>query len=112
MEAWPRGIIIKTVSVEVVEEVNPDHYANQALTRPAGVGGGSGNGSGLVAGPGVGVARRNSTIITVPAPVIRKGQQQQQQQVGQGGQRHQRDNSTEVGGEMDWETMLRAGPPR
>ncbi|KAK4458515.1 hypothetical protein QBC42DRAFT_314328 [Cladorrhinum samala] len=61
VEAWPRGIIIKTVSVEVVEEVNPDHYARQAASP---------------------------------------------------GQRHQRDNSTEVGGEMDWETILRAGPPR
>lgn len=31
LEAWPRGII-KTVSVEIVEEVNPDHVPNASTT--------------------------------------------------------------------------------
>jgi hypothetical protein len=38
LEAWPRGII-KTVSVEVVEEVNPDHVPGGHNDRSHGGGG-------------------------------------------------------------------------
>jgi len=47
LEAWPRGII-KTVSVEVVEEHNPDHvpHAAKEITGPSRDGAGDRNSGG------------------------------------------------------------------
>jgi hypothetical protein len=100
VEAWPRGII-KTVSVEVVEEVNPDHHHggghghgqqhqrhqydgnNGNSHSRGGSNGGGGGGIGSILG----------------RAVSRSGV----------------DNAERVSGgsavEQDWETMLRQGPP-
>jgi hypothetical protein len=85
LEAWPRGII-KTVSVEVVEEIID-------VRGDAAGGSGNGGGTGALGMPGMGI-RSTSRL---------------QQRIGAG-------DADRVSGasvvEQDWEAMLRAGPPR
>jgi len=109
LEAWPRGII-KTVSVEVVEEVNEEYVAAAAAAAAAAAG--NDNNRGNLAGgatnsrKGIG---RNSVVIVPGA--VGSGSRQPRAVPGLGG-----DNVDRVSGgsvvEQDWETMLRAGPPR
>lgn len=82
VEAWPRGII-KTVSVEVIEEVNPDHV-------PGNYNGGVGNYAGGV---------NNGNMVGFPM-----------RSVSRGGDHSNRVSGSSVM-EQDWETMLRNGPP-
>jgi len=82
--AWPRGII-KTVSVEVVEEVNPDHHH-----YPGGEGGERQQQQQQQQG-GHGGGRKRSEIVGVSAD--------------------RRASGASLGVEQDWEAMLRAGPP-
>ncbi|GAB1313488.1 hypothetical protein MFIFM68171_03698 [Madurella fahalii] len=89
LEAWPRGII-KTVSVEVVEEINTEYVAANG-NNPGGAGAGAG------AGQGVG---RNSIIIMPGSRQQRAGMDSVDRVSGASGV------------EQDWEAMLRAGPPR
>ena len=120
LEAWPRGII-KTVSVEVVEEVNEEYVAAVAAAAAAAgngnnaQGGGEGSSSKVVVGAAVvaggskkGIGRNSVSIV----PGGGSG--------GVGGRQPRVappiDNADRVSGgsviEQDWETMLRAGPPR
>ncbi|KAK4141160.1 uncharacterized protein C8A04DRAFT_39295 [Dichotomopilus funicola] len=113
LSAWPRGII-KTVSVEVVEEVNEEYVAAVAAAaaharsisntggitqnNPDGKNPGS-RGSGGTTGVGnstKGIGRNSVTI----APRV----------VGAGGGGDRLSGGS--GMEQDWEAMLRAGPPR
>ncbi|KAK0674406.1 hypothetical protein QBC41DRAFT_377791 [Cercophora samala] len=94
---WPRGII-KTVSVEVVEEVNvdyvPDHATGEGSSSSSG-------GGGITRGEGSKKGVRNSAVI-IPPPKAR---------VKRGSVAF--DEQAEEGEEMaDWEVMLRGGPPR
>lgn len=115
--AWPRGII-KTVSVEVVEEVNEEYVAAAAAAAAAAgaktaAAAGNDNTRGNLAGgatnsrKGIG---RNSVSI-VPG-VVGSGSRQPRAAPGMMGG----DNVDRVSGgsvvEQDWEAMLRAGPPR
>jgi hypothetical protein len=126
LEAWPRGII-KTVSVEVVEEVNEEYVAAKRAEAAAvrareeaeragvlrmgdnntGAGGVAGVGGGAVVGAVGGGKRggRNSVVIMPGGGV---GMRQPRVVGG--------DNAERVSGgsvvEQDWEAMLRAGPPR
>jgi hypothetical protein len=89
LEAWPRGII-KTVSVEVVEEVNEDyHHAQHGNHQRQGSRGGIG---------GMDSNTNGSRLVPMVRAASRAG-----------------DNSNRVSGasglEQDWETMLRNGPP-
>ncbi|KAK1836138.1 hypothetical protein QBC39DRAFT_108775 [Podospora conica] len=87
LEAWPRGII-KTVSVEVVEEVNEEYYSNPN----------NGNGNGAAAAgnnSGGGEAERAQAGSRLGYAV------------GVPGDRNSGGSATE----QDWETMLRNGPP-
>ncbi|KAH6620817.1 hypothetical protein B0J18DRAFT_410656 [Chaetomium sp. MPI-SDFR-AT-0129] len=110
LAAWPRGII-KTVSVEVVEEVNEEYVAAvaaaaaaanaktnpNAKANPDGKPGSRGSGGATGVGVGnstKGIGRNSVTI----APRVGGG----------GGDRL----SGGSGMEQDWEAMLRAGPPR
>ncbi|KXX73650.1 hypothetical protein MMYC01_209521 [Madurella mycetomatis] len=88
LEAWPRGII-KTVSVEVVEEINTDYVAANGNNANGGTGGGSRQGIG-----------RNSIIIMPGSRQQRAGMESVDRVSGASGV------------EQDWEAMLRAGPPR
>ncbi|KAL2142809.1 hypothetical protein VTI28DRAFT_703 [Corynascus sepedonium] len=114
LEAWPRGII-KTVSVEVVEEVNEEYVAAAAAAAAAattakgsnanGDDGGARAMAGTSSTRGIG---RNSVVI---APgIVPAGRRPRV--VGAGSI----DISDRVSGasgiEQDWEAMLRAGPPR
>ncbi|KAK1761195.1 hypothetical protein QBC47DRAFT_428537 [Echria macrotheca] len=85
LEAWPRGII-KTVSVEVVEEVNEDYHTQHANHQRQGSRG------------GVESNTNGSRLVPMVRAASRAG-----------------DNSNRVSGasglEQDWETMLRNGPP-
>lgn len=90
LEAWPRGII-KTVSVEVVEEINTDYVAANGNNASGGAGGGGG------ARQGIG---RNSIIIMPGSRQQRAGMESVDRVSGASGV------------EQDWEAMLRAGPPR
>lgn len=85
LEAWPRGII-KTVSVEVVEEVNEEYYNNPNN--------GNGNG-GAAAGNNVGEADRAQAGSRLGYAAGIPGDR----------------NSSGSATEQDWETMLRNGPP-
>ncbi|KAK4228923.1 hypothetical protein QBC38DRAFT_131840 [Podospora fimiseda] len=83
---WPKGIIIKTVSVEVVtERVNQQGGVQQ-----------EGESSSSSAGGGL---KRSSTVITVPPPAARKGKEKRRMS-----------NVSFAGNIADWEVMLRAGP--
>ncbi|KAK3986634.1 hypothetical protein QBC44DRAFT_402039 [Cladorrhinum sp. PSN332] len=98
LEAWPKGIIIKTVSVEVVtEQVLLTDRQAAVGGGGEGVEGGLSSAAGRGTGGGSGNLKRSSTVITVPPPV-RKG-------------RERNSDVSFVGGDTDWEQMLRAGPP-
>jgi hypothetical protein len=114
LEAWPRGII-KTVSVEVVEEVN-EEYVAAAAAAAAAAKGNTGTNSGVgaagvktVGGSSKGIGR--NSVVIVPGHGTVGGRQPRTMGVGHGG-----DNADRVSGgsgiEQDWEAMLRAGPPR
>ena len=110
LEAWPRGII-KTVSVEVVEEVNEEYVAALAAAAAASAKKGEGNanagGDKAVGGSsGKGIGR--SSVMVVPGVV---GIRQPRANVGVGGESADRVSGGSVI-EQDWEAMLRAGPPR
>ncbi|KAK4189855.1 hypothetical protein QBC35DRAFT_530505 [Podospora australis] len=99
LEAWPRGII-KTVSVEVVEEVNPDHVFPVLTT---------GEESSTAAKP------KRASMIAIPsnAHIQRSGSGREGGGFGEGGRDGGRGRRISgSGGEMDWERVLRAGPPR
>ncbi|KAK4122811.1 hypothetical protein N657DRAFT_481085 [Parathielavia appendiculata] len=109
-EAWPRGII-KTVSVEVVEEVNEEYVAAAAAaaknnTNRGGVGipGGAQPAANTAVGQSSRVFGRNSISV---GPGIMSGRQPRVLLA---------DNAERVSGgsgiEQDWETMLKTGPPR
>ncbi|KAK3941746.1 hypothetical protein QBC46DRAFT_310871 [Diplogelasinospora grovesii] len=83
LEAWPRGII-KTVSVEVIEEVNPDHVPTDNKNR------------------GV-------TPIPPPPPAVRLGSKRGRPAVVVVDEAARESGASGV--EQDWEAMLRAGPP-
>lgn len=106
LEAWPRGII-KTVSVEVIEEIIVPANASGGN----GSGGNNSNNTGGGAGDVVGRSGsmrgsgRNSVII-VPGGVMTR------QQRGGVGLDDVNRGSGASGVEQDWEAMLRAGPPR
>lgn len=109
LAAWPRGII-KTVSVEVVEEVNEEYVtavaaaaaAANAKTNPnPGENPGS-RGSGGATGVGNSTKGIGRNSVTVAPRVGGRG----------GGDRDGDRLSGGSGMEQDWEAMLRAGPPR
>jgi hypothetical protein len=109
LEAWPRGII-KTVSVEVVEEVNEEYVAAAAAAAAKNNNANKG-GAGMPAGGVVGNAAvgkstkgigRNSVIIGPGVVGARRpGMGETAERVSGGS-----------GIEQDWEAMLRAGPPK
>ena len=81
LDAWPRGII-KTVSVEVVDEPNPDHVPSV------------GTGGNAIGGPSA-----SNKPIGAGLTVVRSAVDSNERQSG----------ASVV--EQDWEAMLRAGPP-
>ncbi|KAM7204813.1 hypothetical protein V8F33_001402 [Rhypophila sp. PSN 637] len=83
IEAWPRGII-KTVSVEVVEEVNPDHVHPPPPPNASAV-----------------TTTTKKIVVVGPPPSSREDD----------GNNNNHRNSGGSGMEQDWEAMLRAGPP-
>ncbi|KAK4204680.1 hypothetical protein QBC40DRAFT_261314 [Triangularia verruculosa] len=93
---WPKGII-KTVSVEVVEEVNVDYVPGNGTN---GEGSSSSGGEGGIRREGSKRAGRNSVVIIPPPKArVKKGSVTFEDQ-------------TEEGEEMaDWEVMIRGGPP-
>ncbi|KAK3899605.1 hypothetical protein C8A05DRAFT_46376 [Staphylotrichum tortipilum] len=114
--AWPRGII-KTVSVEVVEEVNEEYVAALAAAAAKGGSPSGGNGNGAAEGgkavqgnsiKGVG---RNSVVI-VPGAGGAAVRMPRAPPAGIAGETIPERVSGASGIEQDWEAMLRAGPPR
>jgi hypothetical protein len=126
LEAWPRGII-KTVSVEVVEEVNEEYVAAKRAEAAAvrareeaeragvlrmgdnntGAGGVAGvSGGAVVSVVGGGKSGGRNSVVIMPGGGV--GMRQPRVVGG--------DNAERVSGgsvvEQDWEAMLRAGPPR
>jgi hypothetical protein len=131
LEAWPRGII-KTVSVEVVEEINPDYVPpaqhasgnnNNNNNKTASI---IATGLGAGAGAGVGRTGRSSVLIgpsssgLVSQRVVGGGggggggAQEGGVTVGGGGGRTGRTSAAAAAAaaEQDWEAMLRLGPTR
>lgn len=94
---WPRGII-KTVSVEVVEEVNVDYVPDRAAGEASSS---SGSGGGATRGEGSRRGARNSVVI-VPPPKAR---------VKRGSVAFE-DRAEESEEMADWEVMIRGGPAR
>jgi len=100
LEAWPRGII-KTVSVEVFEEVNEDYYHPPGGGAAQGVGAGrAGSSSGQH--HGAGYTQRGGDNGNKAAPLVRAA--------SRAGENPNRVSGAS-GMEQDWETMLRNGPP-
>ncbi|KAM7220231.1 hypothetical protein V8F06_004373 [Rhypophila decipiens] len=86
---WPRGII-KTVSVEVVEEVNPDHVPPPPPPP---------NSSASAAS----TTAKKIVVVGPPPP--------HSSREDDGNGKNNRNSGASVGMEQDWEVMLRAGPP-
>ncbi|KAL2135921.1 hypothetical protein VTI74DRAFT_6304 [Chaetomium olivicolor] len=102
--AWPRGII-KTVTVEIVEEVNEEWVAAQARGHSRG------DDSGAATVMGTGGSKRGvgrNSVMIMPGGAIGTGVRQMRIGVHNEADRV----SGGSGVEQDWETMLRTGPPR
>ncbi|KAK4213032.1 hypothetical protein QBC37DRAFT_344874 [Rhypophila decipiens] len=89
--SWPRGII-KTVSVEVVEEVNPDHVPPPPPPPPN-------------ASAAASTTTTTKKIVVVGPPPPHSSREDD------GNGNNNRNSGASVGMEQDWEAMLRAGPP-
>jgi hypothetical protein len=98
---WPRGII-KTVEVEVVEEVNEEYVAAVAAR-------GERAGSGSIIVPMTG----RVTVPPAAAAFARQPNPTPRRAVGRDAAGHVMGRGSGASGaEQDWEALLRAGPPR